>query len=295
MELHQLRYLVAVVDEGSFTGAAAREHVSQSGVSAQVAKLERELGQPLLVRHNRSISLTETGRAVMPLARNTLAALDAIREAVDAVSGLRRGRVAVGMVRGCSIPPFLDALAAFRSDHPGVDVTLAEADSTDLEHDVLDGRLDVALIGYAGRPMPGLEVVELISEPVAIAVPVGHRLARSKRVRLADLRDEALLCLPVGTGVRAAFDRSCRRADVDLTVDLEASSPDAVLGLAERGAGVAVLSTSMAAGRDLVVQPIADAASPAKLGLCRRVERGSVAADELLERIAAAMGVRRAA
>lgn len=295
MELHQLRYLVAVVDEGSFTAAAVREHVSQSGVSAQVAKLERELGQPLLVRQRRSVALTEAGRAVLPLARAALAAADAMREAADDVSGLRRGRVALGMVRGCSIPPFLDALAAFRHRYPGVEVTLAEGDSADLVQDVLDATLDVALIGYAGRPAPGLEVIELIAEPVAVAVPPGHRLAALEAVALADLAGEALLCLPAGTGIRAAFDRSCRRIDVDLPIDLEASSPDAVLGLARRGAGVAVLSASMAEGHPLVVRPIVDADTLARLGLCRRVDATSSAARELMAAIAAAMGVPLAA
>lgn len=291
MELHQLRYLVAVVEEGSFTGAGQREHVSQSGVSAQVAKLERELGQPLLVREPRTISLTDAGRAVLPLARTVLASLDAMVTAADDVGGLRRGRVAFGMVRGCSIPPVLDALAGFRRRYPGVELALTEDDSADLEQAVLDGRLDVALIGYAGSPTPGLDVVQLVSEAVAVALAPDHRLARRRRrLTLVDLEGESLLCLPVGTGVRAAFDRSCRQAGVEPRIDLEASSPDALLGLAERGSGIAVLSRSMVDRPGLAVRELADATVPARLGLCRRAEQASPAARRLLDDVAEAMG-----
>src|SRR4051812_7692515 len=120
MEIHQLRYFVAVVDEGSFTRAAERVFVSQSGVSAQVRQLERELGQPLLDRSDRRVRTTDAGEAILPFARSALAAVDGIREAADDVAGLVRGSVRVGMVTGCSIPWFLDSLATIRAEHPGL-------------------------------------------------------------------------------------------------------------------------------------------------------------------------------
>ncbi len=290
MELHQLRYLVSVVDEGSFTAAADHEHVSQSGVSAQVAKLERELGQALLHRGPRSLRLTAAGEAVLPLARAVLAGVAQIREVADDVSGLAVGRVRLGMIRGCSIPPFLDAVAGFGCEHPGVELVLSEADSDDLQLQVAAGALDLALVGYADRVGEGLAVRVVVDERCAVAVPADHRLASLPRVRLGDLVGETLIALSPGTGARSAFDRSCASARVDLRVALSASSPTTVLGLARRGAGVAVLSASMGADDELVVRDIDDATTHARLGLVSREGRQSTAASELMERLVAALG-----
>src|SRR5450755_1152789 len=91
MELHQLEYFVAVAEEGSFTRAAERVHVAQPGVSAQIGRLERELGQQLFDRAGRTVRLTEVGAAVLPYARAALGAVGAARQAVDELTGLRTG------------------------------------------------------------------------------------------------------------------------------------------------------------------------------------------------------------
>src|SRR5581483_11217866 len=104
MELHQLQYFVAVAEEASFSRAADRVHVSQSGVSAQIRTLEAELGLPLFDRSGRPTRLTEAGAAVLPFARAALRAVADARLAVDELVGLVRGQVRVGMVSGCSLP-----------------------------------------------------------------------------------------------------------------------------------------------------------------------------------------------
>ena len=290
MELHQLRYLVAVVEEGSFTAAAARVHVSQSGVSAQIAKLEQDLGQRLLERGPRSLRLTAAGEAVLPIARAVLAGVDRIGEVSDEFSGVVRGRVRMGMIRGCSIPPFLDALAEFRLGHPGVQLVLLEDDSDVLQRQVLSTELDLALVGWAGEVLAGLDVDTIVDEPVAAVLATDHRLARRRTIRWADLAGETLLCLPRGTGVRAAVDLSRAAAGVDPRVDLEASSPDTLIGLAGRGAGVALLSESMAVGaQDVLARVVSDATVTARLGLVAREGQLPSAPRALLERLRAAL------
>src|SRR5436190_1604859 len=113
MELRQLEYFVAVAEEANFTRAAARVHISQSGVSAQVRQLERELGADLIDRSNRNAKLTASGAAALAPARAALAAAAAVRQAVDDVNELIRGRLAIAMVTACTVTPFFDALAAF--------------------------------------------------------------------------------------------------------------------------------------------------------------------------------------
>src|SRR5215211_2069694 len=102
MELRHFEYFVAVAEESSFTRAAARVHVAQPGVSAQIRQLERELVQELFDRSGRTVRLTEVGEAVLPYARAALEAVDGARCAVEDLTGLLRGQVAVGMVTACS-------------------------------------------------------------------------------------------------------------------------------------------------------------------------------------------------
>ncbi|MER7581985.1 LysR family transcriptional regulator [Kitasatospora sp. NPDC097691] len=289
MEMHQLRYLAAVIDEGTFTAAAQRLHVSQSGVSTQVAKLERELGQQLLDRSGRKVLLTPVGEAVLPLARNALATLDAIRHTAAEFADAVRGRVRLGMIMGCSIPPFLDTVADLGRTHPGIELSLHEGHSDLLQAQVRSGDLDLALIGFAGEADPGLDVDVVVDERIVAVVPAGHPLDREE-LKLADLRGEKVLCLSPGTGLRAAYEDSCRRLGLDPRVDIDASSPLAVLRLAERGAGVAVLSASSVEGAGLRAVPLADAATYARLGLAARPDQHSPAVRLLRDKLRTALG-----
>jgi DNA-binding transcriptional LysR family regulator len=281
MELRQLEYFVAVAEEASFTRAAERVHISQPGVSAQVRQLERELGAPLIDRTGRTATLTAAGAAAVEHARAVLASAEAVRQAVDDVNGLVRGRLLMGMVTGCTITPLFDALAAFRQAHPGVDVALIEDDSERLADDVRRGTTDLALIGTADDALPGLETLTILREPLVGAVTADHPLGDA--ASLEELLAFPLLCLPEGTGIRAAFDRACAAQGLAADVALQASAPDAVADLAARGLGVAVLSASMLAGND-DLRPVAieDASVTAALALVWRAEH-SPAVRSLLE------------
>ncbi|SDQ70631.1 LysR family transcriptional regulator [Quadrisphaera sp. DSM 44207] len=256
MELRQLEYLGAVAEEASFTRAAARVHVSQSGISAQVRQLERHLGAQLIDRSGRTATLTPAGASALEHARAALASAAAVRRAVDAVTGLVRGRLVVGMVRGCTVAPLFAALASFHRAHPGVELALVEDDSDQLLDRVRAGAVDLALVGTPDVPPAGLHALTLLAEPVVAAVPLGHPLTRPARATLADLAAHPLVCLPRGTGIRTVFDRACSAAGIEPTIALQASSPDAVADLAARGLGVAVLSESMTAGRADRLRPV---------------------------------------
>jgi DNA-binding transcriptional LysR family regulator len=266
--LESLRKFVVVAEEASFTRAAQRVHISQSGVSAQIRQLEHDLGAPLFDRSGRVARLTAAGTAALRPARAALAAAAAVRQAVDEVNGLLRGRLVVGMVTGCTVTPLFEALAAFHQAHPGVELSLLEGGSDVLTGQVRSGLADLALIGAAGAPPGGLESLTAVSEPLAAGLPPGHPLAGRGRVRLAEVAAGPVVTLPPGTGVRAVLDRSAQAAGVDLEVTLQASAPGAVADLARRGLGVAVLSRSMLAGcPGLGLAEIEDLAMPALLAL----------------------------
>jgi DNA-binding transcriptional LysR family regulator len=284
MELRQLEYFIAVAEEASFTRAAARVHISQSGVSAQVRRLERELGATLIDRSGRTATLTAAGRAAVDHARAVLGAARAVRQAVDEVSGVLRGSLDVGMVSGCTITPLFDALAAFSSAHPGIDISLIEASSDRLTEQVRDGRVDMALIGAAGQTPDGLQAFTIVSERLVAAVPAGHPLTeRGDSCTLAQVSVHPLVCMPSGTGVRAVLDAACARRALLPKIALVASAPDAVADLALRGLGVGILSESMAALENggLQALPIGDIDIASILALVWRAEP-SPALRELL-------------
>jgi DNA-binding transcriptional LysR family regulator len=256
MELHQLEYFVAVAEEASFTRAAGRVHVAQPGVSAQVRRLESELGQQLLDRSGRSVRLTEVGSAVLPFARAALDAVANARLAVDDLAGLVRGQVTVGMVSGCALPVLAELLAGFHDTHPGVAIALVEDNSDRLVERLRDGRLDLALIGWAEPTPADIDSVVLVDEELVAAVAPGHPLAGAGAgagaavgaVTIRQLRDLPLVSLPRGTGVRAALDAACAAAGFTPRIVFEASALPMVVELAGRGLGLAVVPASIPNG-----------------------------------------------
>jgi DNA-binding transcriptional LysR family regulator len=259
-------------------------HISQAGVSAQIRRLEQELGATLIDRSGRTATLTAAGEAALDHAREVLGAAKAVRQAVDDVSGVLRGRLDVGMVSGCTITPLFDALAAFGAAHPGIEISLIEDTSDRLTARIRAGEVDVALIGAADQTPEGLEAFTIVSERLVAAVPAGHPLTEGgDTCTLTEVAAYPLVCMPSGTGVRSVLDAACARREIVPQIALVASAPDAVADLAQRGLGIAILSESMAAVQDgrLQALPIADVDIPAILALVWRSEP-SPALRELL-------------
>jgi DNA-binding transcriptional LysR family regulator len=246
MELRQLEYFVAVAEERSFTRAAERVHVAQSGVSAQVGKLERELGQPLLDRSHRAVKTTAAGEAVLPLARHALDAVKQIRHALDELEGLTSGQVSVGMVTS-SPPVVTDVLASFHERFPGVELTLTEAPASDVLRAVERGDLD---LGFAalGPEQPTVDTQIISDVPIVAAVDTRHPLAERAKITLAELAEHPLISLPPGTGLRAILDDACARAGVTPKIAFEASDPRLLAEFARRGFGAAILPQPEATG-----------------------------------------------
>src|ERR1700712_4450037 len=145
MEIRQLRYLVALAEERHFTRAAARASVAQPALSRQIRSLEVELGVPLVDRTSRRVALTEAGERLGARARRVLAEVEAARgEALD-LRELLRGRVAIGVSTTPGPVDVAALLAAFHREHPGVELDVGDALSTELARRLRADELDVAL------------------------------------------------------------------------------------------------------------------------------------------------------
>jgi DNA-binding transcriptional LysR family regulator len=255
MELRQLRYVVAVAEEGNFTRAAARAHVAQPAVSQQIALVERELGAPLFERSPRGVALTPAGAAFLPHAQAALAAATAGSDAVRTLRGELAGELAVGTIPSPT-EWLVRQLGAFARHHPAVRVTLRIGDPEALADGVAAGTLDAAAVGVlagrlpagpAGRRLPaGLASQTIASEPMVVAVPPGHPRAGAAAVSLSDLRDEPLVTLTPGTGLRTVLEAGCAEAGFDPRIAIAANDLGVLPDLVAHGLGVALLPITTA-------------------------------------------------
>ncbi|CAL9331356.1 HTH-type transcriptional regulator CynR [Streptomyces sp. enrichment culture] len=291
MELRQLEYFLAVVEERSFTRAAARLHVAQPGVSAHIRRLEQELGQRLLDRSGPGVRPTQAGAVFLPYVRSALAAVSGGRVALDELAGLVRGRLSAGIVTSCSSVPVADLLADFHLHYPEVEIQLSETSSDRLAAGLRAGELDVALIGMGSQAPQGLHHRVVVDEPVVAAVPPEDPLAAGDSVTLAELCERPLICLPRGTGLRATLEEACEREGIGLRVAMEAADPHRLVQLAERGLGAAVLPAPFARGHGGRTRGVEIVGPPlrARIALAWSAERAMSPAGQAFVDLAASM------
>lgn len=246
MELRQLEYFVAVSEEANFTRAARRVRVAQPAVSAQIARLEREVGQQLLDRTRRTVRLTAAGEAMLPYARAALTAVVDARAAVDELTSLVRGSVSLGTVTAHNVDiPTL--LADYHRRYPGVDITLSTDNSDTLIDNVQAGVLDAAIASVGSDEIPaGLAVAVVTDEAIDAAVSRDDPWGTRSIITLSELVERPLIALPVGAGIRTQFDKACVAHNLAPHVAFEATTPTALAELAGHGLGVAILPRSVA-------------------------------------------------
>lgn len=263
MELRHLQHFVAVAEDRHFTRAAERLMVSQSGLSASVRALERELQAPLFVRTTRSVTLTEAGRALLVEAERILAQVRAAREAVAAVQGVLRGTLSLGTEQCIAGVDVARLLARFRRRHPDVEIRLRQAGSSALAEEVAAGRLDLAFAVRAGDDSDHLRCAPLTSEPMTVLCHPSHALAQDGTVAPEELAGEAFVDFHPDWGPRRTTDAMFARAGVQRTVSLEVSDVHSLLELVQEGLGIAVVPRHFGFKREasaLVSLPVKGAA-----------------------------------
>lgn len=245
MEIHQLRYVAAVARAGNFSRAAEQCHVSQPSLSQQILKLEEELGGRLFHRLKREARLTPYGEAFLRRAVRILDEVDAAkREASDAQS-LVRGQLTIGVLP--TIAPYLlpDVLVAFAGKFPGVEIVVQEDTTTRLIKLAQTCEIDFAL---ASRPLSetGMEIKDLFSEELRLALPPRHALTHKRTVSLSDLENERFIVMKEGHCLGDQVLSFCERREFKPSITFRSAQLETIQALVQSGVGISLIP-SMAA------------------------------------------------
>src|SRR6202035_1130630 len=244
LNVARLRGLAEVAKRGSFSAAADALSYTQSAVSQQVATLEAETGMTLLERHARGVRVTSAGQALVEHAEGILARLEAAEAELSAIAGLRAGRLRMASfpTAGATLMPL--AIATFRSAHPEIELTLAEGEPEEIAPRLRAGEFDLALLFEWDEPhdeLDSVERVELLRNPMYLALSSQHPLAKKSGLRLADLRSEAWVQTSRESPCARHVVRSCHAAGFEPNVSFESDDYQTVQGLVGAGVGVALL------------------------------------------------------
>ncbi|MGO9822050.1 MAG: LysR family transcriptional regulator, partial [Solirubrobacteraceae bacterium] len=249
MDLRQLRYLVALAEEGSFTRAAESVHIAQPAVSQQIRRLEEELGIVLVERTTRRVTLTEAGELLVVRARRILGELEAAESELQALSGMYAGHVTIGAMHTMGPVDLSLALALFSERHPNVLFTVREQSSEEMAEMLRVDELDLAFLSVTERiESRGLGLHQLVSEELVVLLPRSHRLGQRKQVVMAELADEPFISFRAGARLRELLFAAGREAHFEPRVTLESNESQRVRRLVSRGLGVAILPRSDAEG-----------------------------------------------
>ncbi len=249
MDLRQLRYLVALAEEGNFTRAAASAHVAQPALSQQIRRLEDELGLALVERTTRRVALTEAGGMLVVRARRILTELEAASAELEAVRGMYTGHVTLGAMHTMGPVDLSLAVAMFAERHPEVLFTVREQSSEEMAEMLRVDELDLAFLSVTERvESHGLGLHRLVLEELVAVLPPGHPLARRRQLRMADLADEPFISFRAGARLRELLMSAGHEAAFEPRVTLESNESQRIRRLVSRGLGVAILPRSDAEG-----------------------------------------------
>jgi DNA-binding transcriptional LysR family regulator len=272
MELRQLRYVLAVVDHGGFTRAAAAEHVAQPSLSQAIRTLERELGVELFHRLGRQVRLTSAGEALVGPARQVLRDLATIDAVVADVRGLRAGHLDLVALPTLAVDPLAGLLGRFRHLHPQVSVRVAEPEDLNaLTALVQHGHVELGLTELP--PLDhNLEQQPMASQEILAVRPPGTHRGSARRLAISDLAGVPLVTTPPGTSTRELVQHALARAGIQPLVAVEVAHREALLPLVLAGAGTSFLPRPLArqaARRGAVVLPL-DPPIVRQIGLIHR-------------------------
>jgi len=249
MELRHLRYVIAVAEEGHITRAAERLGMQQPPLSQRIKAIEHELNVQLFHRKARGVELTDAGQAFLANARIVLAQLDHTFETTRRTARGELGQISVGIAPTSPFHPFVPTvIRAFRETYPSVSLRLEERLGLELIDLLRNEQIDAAFIRAPAVDCEGINIELLLEEPMLVALPSQHPLARGSGngLQLRQLAREAFIFYrPVGTGLNEVMTIACRAAGFSPHVGQEAPRVTSALSLVAVGLGVSLVPASL--------------------------------------------------
>jgi DNA-binding transcriptional LysR family regulator len=245
MELRQLRYLVALAQELSFTKAAVRANVAQPALSRQIRKLEDELGAVLFDRTSRRVQTTAAGQRLVERAIVILDEVDNARAEIRQVTELTSGRLAIGTTQSPGPLDIARLLYEFHMLYPGIELAVREELSVNIADRLRVDELDLGFVSEIPRSArDGLELTQVAAEPLVLALSSSHRLAAQAEVDFHDLKHESFVLFPEGATIRGTFDRLAKAYGIEPHIAFVTTDTDRVRELVALGLGISLLPQS---------------------------------------------------
>ena len=243
MERRQLECLLAVIEQGSFGGAAERLFISQPAVSQSIKALEMDLGEPLLKRpegRGGQVGLTAAGEIFLPVARDILRRAEEGRQAIAQLNGLLMGRLALGAVDVAAMIHLPDPLRRFNGLHPHLEISVQVGGSRSLLEALRRGEIDLAFV--LGDEIPtGLEGRFYREDPMRVIAPAALARELGPRPGKRKLAGQGWISYPRSSVTRTILDEAFAAAGLPFDVRMEIDRPEVILQLARAGLGLAVL------------------------------------------------------
>jgi DNA-binding transcriptional LysR family regulator len=243
LDVRRMRVLREVAVKGSFSAAAESLSFTQSAVSQQIAALEREAGTVLVQRGARGVRLTEAGEALVRHADAILCRLEDAEAELEAIAGLKGGRLRMASFEsaGATLMPL--AIAQFRERHPAIELTLVMGEPEETEPQLKSGELDL-VIGFGSRMSDedGIERQFLIEDPMFLVLPSDHPLGGKRNLRLADLADEAWIGGAPDCECNRLIYGACTAAGYTPRMAFETDDYAAMQGFVAAGVGVSLIA-----------------------------------------------------
>jgi LysR family carnitine catabolism transcriptional activator len=246
VEIRHLEYVVGVADHGSFSRAAEALHVTQPSLSQGMRSLERELGLQLFHRTTRGVVLSPAGAAFLDPARQVLRDLQTLRATVDAVKGLRGGRLDLVCLPTLAVDPMVALMGPYRVAHPDVALHLVEPESVEeLLELVRNGRCELGFTDVLTAEATGLVIRELEPQEMVAVRPPGSPNP-GHPVPLSALAGAPLVATPPGTSSRELINRAFAAAGMEPIIAVETGQREAIVPLVAAGAGITFLPAKLA-------------------------------------------------
>lgn len=262
LDVRRMRVLREVANRGSIAAAAQSLSFSPSAVSQQIATLEREAGVALVERGPRSVRLTEAGHALVAHTESVLAQLQTAEADIQAIAGVRRGKLRVSSFPTAYATLMPGAIREFRRRHPDVELSLTETDPMSGLSGLKAGELDIALVyEYDFVPLAvddAIELVHLLDDPINALLPRSHPAAAKAAVRLTDLAKDAWVTSTPKSACHSFVRRACKAAGFEPAVSMESDDHGVWLGLVAAGVGVALASelSITSPGARVAIRPV---------------------------------------